>query len=134
LALEIVVSKTEDRPGINESRPNLLKAVLKAELAPGLTVEDACHTEMHYSPEIAPEVEVMMAHRRLLRHAGLNFAMGDETLPDAIVLEKPKLFKQKFPQLEAAIPLLLAGEGVQPYTNGMPRVTKRPALVIASKE
>lgn len=128
MALEIVASNT-DITLTTKGPVNLLKAVLKAELAPNLTVEEACHTEMHYDVEIAPPFEVLREHRILFHRAGLSYSVGDAELPDAIVLDDPKKFKSAFPHLEAAIPLLIEGQGVRPYTEGLPRVVKRPSLV-----
>jgi len=111
-----------------------LRAVLKAELRPGLTVEDACHFEICYEGvELDAEgLAQFRADSALLRGAGLGVSSSNGTAPDAIVLHNKRLFKLKFPHLAPAIPLLEACEGVQPYTDGLgrfPRETTRLIVV-----
>lgn len=120
-------------PPIDTSR--LLKAVLKAELAPGLTVEAACHAELHYDPDpdSVPELDEFNAHRALLWAAGLRYSLGNETVSDAVVLSNATAFKQKFPHLAAAVPVLKACGGVQLYTDGLarlPRTVAPPKLTL----
>ena len=103
----------------------VLHAVLHAELAPGLTVEDASHARVRHLPESdRPSESKVRADRRLLAQAGLDYVCGDGT-PDAIVLKRPRLFKLAFPELTYAIPVLEASQGVQPYTDGLPKVAIR---------
>lgn len=104
------------------SAKSALQAVLNAELAPGLTVEDASHARVRHLPVSArPDAEKISADRLLLARAGLDYVRGDG-VPDAIVLKRARLFKLAFPHLEYAIPILEAAGGVQPYTEGLPKV------------
>lgn len=99
-----------------------LHAVLHAELAPGLTVEDASHARVRHlpEPERPPESKIS-ADRLLLARAGLDFVRG-YGVPDVIALKSARLFRLRFPDLAHAIPVLIASQGVQPYTDGLPRV------------
>jgi len=111
-----------------------LRAVLKAELRPGLTVEDACHFEMCYEGvELDAEgLKQFIADSKLLRQAGLGVSPSNGTTPDAIVLHNKRLFKRKFPHLAPAIPLLEACEGVQPYTDGLGRYPRETRLTVVA--
>ncbi|MBU9200385.1 hypothetical protein KTD31_03330 [Burkholderia multivorans] len=98
-----------------------LRKVLRAKLTPTLTVEDACHLYVFEEGAAAPAVEKYLADNRELNAAGLEVRMGLDNLPEGIVLTNPEKFKAKFPELADAVPVMLAYEGVQPYTDGLPR-------------
>ena len=99
-----------------------LHAVLHAVLAPGLTVEDASHARVRHLPESErPPAAQISADRLLLARAGLDYVRGYD-VPDAIVLKSARLFKQAFPDLSYAVPILQASQGVQPYTDGVPKL------------
>ena len=99
-----------------------LHAVLHAVLAPGLTVEDASHARVRHLPESdRPPAAQISADRLLLARAGLDYVRGYD-VPDAIVLKSARLFKQAFPDLAYAVPILVASQGVQPYTDGLPKL------------
>ncbi len=109
------------------SGKELLHAVLHAELAPGLTVEDACHARVRHVPEPdRPPESKISADRLLLARAGLDFVRG-YGVPDAIALKSARLFRLAFPDLAHAIPVLIASQGIQPYTDGLPKVTIKDA-------
>jgi len=69
-------------------------------------------------------MEKFLADLNMLRSAGLDIRVELEDEPEAIVLMEPQWFEAKFPKLVAAIPVMLASGGVQPYTNGLPRKTQ----------
>ncbi|WP_343029369.1 hypothetical protein [Janthinobacterium sp. CAN_S7] len=77
-----------------------------------------------------PAIETFYADFGALHNAGLASSMDcvyrdtNQPVPDAVVLVSPKRFKKKFPALAAAIPAMLAHEGVQPYTDGIPLLTR----------
>ncbi|HDR9103615.1 TPA: hypothetical protein QDB04_000335 [Burkholderia vietnamiensis] len=100
-----------------------LRKVLRAKLTPTLTVEEACHLYVFEEGAVAPSVEQYLADNRELNAAGLEARLGLNDLPEGIVLTNPEKFKAKFPELADAVPVMLAYEGVQPYTDGLPRKT-----------
>lgn len=111
------------------TRATLLRAVLDAQLSPGLTVEQAAHAEVYYQEEGLPSSLELMLHWRLLRQAGLNYATATDTLADAVVLENEALFCARFPELACAAPVLKTCGGVLLYTNGLPRKSRSFGVV-----
>jgi len=99
---------------------NLLRRVLKAKLTPQLTVEDACHLRPYYEDDEMPRMEQLLSDIQELRNAGLDTRRYLNDLPDCIVMADPKVFVSRFPELAAAVPVMLAHDGVQPYTDGLP--------------
>lgn len=101
--------------------------LLKAKLTPTLTVEDASHLDLPFitDEDKLPSVDDIFETIRLLERAGLGVRMWSEEIPEGIVLVDEDLFRAKFPELAAAIPLLKAYEGVQPYSGGVPRRLQR---------
>jgi hypothetical protein len=123
------VVDVKDRPPADVRR--LLRAVLDAQLTPTLTVEQACHLDVDYmEDDELPALETIFADVGALHNAGLATSRNcvdrytNQPVPDAIMLVSPKRFKKKFPELASAIPVMLAHEGVQPYTDGIPRLPR----------
>ncbi|MCG9124864.1 hypothetical protein LH460_09285 [Laribacter hongkongensis] len=101
--------------------------MLKAKLTPELTVEEACHLRVYGPDEHIPRMEHFVDDVRELRHAGLGTCGPLGEIPEGIVLIDPKTFIRRFPELADAVPVMLAHEGVQPYTDELPRVFKTGA-------
>lgn len=102
------------------SRTATLRAVLDAQLEPGLTVEQACHLDVPYLDDAqVPRGERILAERRLLRAAGLDIRSANDA-PGAVVLGDERLFLARFPGLAHAVKVLRECGGVQPYTPGLP--------------
>lgn len=99
----------------------LLKRVLKAKLTPTLTVEDASHLSTPDLEEGLPSMEKFLADFNMLRSAGLDIRIQLDDVPEGIVITDPERFKAKFPDLAPAVPVMMAHDGVQPYTDGIPR-------------
>lgn len=115
----------------------LLKLVLKAQLTQTLTVEEASHLNSPYLEDSLPTMDKFLADFNMLRSAGLDVRIQLGDLPEGIVLTDPARFKQRFPELAQAVPVMLAHDGVQPYTEGIPRrlhpkpsVARAPALTL----
>jgi len=106
----------------------VLNRVLKAKLTSTLTVEDACYLTPAYPGDSVLRVETLLAQLRMLSNAGLEARLETEDLPEGIVLADPERFTARFPELAHAVPVLLAHDGVQPYTDGLPR--RRPQLTL----
>jgi hypothetical protein len=99
----------------------ILRRVLKARLKPGLTVEEACHLRVFGREEPMACMEHLLEDVQELRRAGLEARIQLDDIPEGIVLTDPKAFTARFPDLAAAVPVMLAHDGVQPYTEGLPR-------------
>jgi hypothetical protein len=99
----------------------LLKRVLKAQLTPTLTVEEASHLNIPDLTNNLPSMEQFLADFNTLRSAGLDTRIQLDDLPEGIVITDPERFKSRFPDLAMAVPVMLAHDGVQPYTDGIPR-------------
>lgn len=99
----------------------LLKRVLKAKLTPTLTVEEASHLNIPDLEEGLPSMEKFLADFNTLRGAGLDIRIQLDDLPEGIVITDPERFKARFPELALAVPIMMAHDGVQPYTDGIPR-------------
>lgn len=99
----------------------LLKRVLKAKLTPTLTVEAASHLNIPPLAEAMPSMTDWLGDFELLRDAGLEVRIQLGDIPEGIVLTDPERFTLRFPELAMAVPVMLAHEGVQPYTEGIPR-------------
>lgn len=99
----------------------LLKQVLKAQLTPTLTVEEASHLNSPYLADSLPTMEKFLDDFNMLRGAGLDIRIQLGDLPEGVVLADPVRFKERFPELAPAVPVMLAYDGVQPYTDGIPR-------------
>ena len=113
----------------------LLKQVLKAQLTPTLTVEEASHLNSPYLADSLATMEKFLEDFNLLRDAGLDVRIQLGDLPEGVVLADPERFKERFPELAPAVAVMLAHDGVQPYTEGIPRrlhpkvvVPRAPAL------
>lgn len=116
-----VIQGGAQAPKVYGSPRELLKRVLKAQLTPTLTVEEASHLNI---PDLAnglPSMEQFLDDFNMLRSAGLDIRIQLDDLPEGIVITDPDRFKEKFPELASAVPVMLAHEGVQPYTAGIPR-------------
>lgn len=95
-----------------------LRAVLKARLTPTKTVEDACHLDFQeLEAHELTQGDEAIADFRMLRKVGLQPILSE---PSRIVLRNADRFAAAFPDLVNAIPVLLAHDGVQPYTEGLP--------------
>lgn len=117
----------------NIPRGAILLKVLRAKLTPSLTVEQACHLDVPDLPdELVPRAETILADRKLLRAAGLDLKAANGAMPAAVVLADPSRFTARFPELSAAVPVLLACEGVAPYTQGRPRKPPKVGLAYSS--
>ena len=99
----------------------LLRRVLKAKLTPTLTVEEASHLNIPDLEDGFPSMEQFLADFNMLRSAGLDIRIQLDDLPEGIILTDPERFKARFPELAVAVPVLMAHEVVQPYTDGIPR-------------
>jgi hypothetical protein len=106
----------------------LLRRVLMAQLTPDLTVEDACHLQVYADDEV-PRMEQYLEDMQTLRSAGLDARIQLGDVPEGIVIADPKVFMDRFPELAAVVPVMLAHDGVQPYTDGLPRRQLRLAEV-----
>lgn len=106
----------------------LLKAVLNAKLAPDCTIEDACHLGVVYEGDPVPRLETFLDDVKAVRNVGLDMVCELDGWPCGIVMKDPHLFRVRFPELEAAIPVMLVHGGVQPYTDGLPRIPPPPAV------
>jgi hypothetical protein len=107
----------------------ILRRVLKARLKPGLTVEEACHLRVYSREEPIARMEHLLEDVQELRRAGLEARMQLDDIPEGIVLTDPKAFIARFPDLAATVPVMLAHDGVQPYTDGLPRRSTRLSVV-----
>lgn len=116
-----VIQGGAQAPKAYGSPRELLKRVLKANLTPTLTVEAACHLNGPGYEHTLPSMDEFLADFNLLRDAGLDVRIQLGDLPEGIVLADPERFTARFPELALAVPVLLAHEGVQPYTEGIPR-------------
>ncbi|KVP17307.1 hypothetical protein [Burkholderia ubonensis] len=116
-------------PGSYAAVKQLLRRVLKAKLTPDLTVEEACHLRVYEFGEHIPRMEHLLEDVKELRRAGLDARIQLGDVPEGIVLTDPKVFTARFPELAAAVPVMLAHDGVQPYTDGMPRRRQRLTAV-----
>jgi hypothetical protein len=106
----------------------LLRRVLMANLTPDLTVEDACHLQV-YADDEAPRMEQYLEDIKTLRSAGLDARVQFGDVPEGIVIADPDVFMDRFPELASVVPVMLAHDGVQPYTDGLPRRQLRLADV-----
>jgi hypothetical protein len=106
----------------------LLRRVLMANLTPDLTVEDACHLHVYADDEV-PRMEQYLEDIQTLRSAGLDARVQFGDVPEGIVIADPDVFMDRFPELAAVVPVMLAHDGVQPYTDGLPRRQLRLAEV-----
>lgn len=103
-----------------------LKALLQTELRPGLTIEQATY---RHHPQPAPELLQTLNDHKLLRRTGLRYDPARvedpdfEPWPGAIVLDDARLFKSALPQFAHLIPFFVDGQGVQPFTAGVPRLS-----------
>jgi hypothetical protein len=104
-----------------------LKAVLDAKLAPDCTIEDACHLYVPHEGDPVPRLETFLDDVQAVRNVGLDMVCELGGRPCGIVMEDPQLFRARFPELAAAIPVMLVHGGVQPYTDGLPRIPAPPA-------
>lgn len=108
----------------------LLKLVLKAQLTPTLTVEEASHLNAPYLEDSIPTMDKFLDDFNMLRGAGLDVRIQLGDLPEGIVISDPERFKQRFPELALAVPVMLAHDGVQPYTEGIPRRLHPKAIAV----
>jgi hypothetical protein len=106
----------------------LLRRVLMANLTPELTVEDACHLQVYADDEV-PRMEQYLEDIKTLRSAGLDARVQFGDVPEGIVISDPDVFIDRFPELASVVPVMLAHDGVQPYTDGLPRRQLRLAEV-----
>jgi len=97
------------------STKQALYAVLKAKLKPARSVEEAY--DFIFSDAQIGIVEWREAVDEL-RNAGLEIVL-DETKAH-IALTNPENFVRRFPELEAAVPVMLAHQGVKVHTYGEP--------------
>lgn len=126
---DLVAIVTGGVPSNPLERQRILRQVLDAELAPGLSVEEACHANIYNlsGDEMSRGINVVN-DLSLLFSAGLDIDYETDKLPAAIVISSPEKFLAKFPHLAHALPVLIFGQGVQPYTNGKARVEKKQVL------
>lgn len=106
----------------------VLNRVLKAQLTPALTVEEACYLSPDWPASSTRRVETLLAQLRILSSAGLEARLACDDLPEGIALVDVARFTARFPELASAVPVMLAHEGVQTYTEGLPR--RRPVLTL----
>jgi hypothetical protein len=99
-----------------------------AQLTPDLTVEEACHLQVYADDEV-PRMEQYLEDVQALRSAGLDARVQLGDVPEGIVIADPKVFMDRFPELASVVPVMLAHDGVQPYTDGLPRRQLRLAEV-----
>ncbi|WP_146187172.1 hypothetical protein [Novimethylophilus kurashikiensis] len=126
---DMVALVSGEVPGKPAERHKLLRMVLSAELAPGVTIEDASHANIDFlADEELPPARKVREDLALLFDAGLAHVAAANGLPDAIVVIDSEKFQAKLPHLTKALPMLIFGKGVQPYTKGLPRVDK-PGLL-----
>jgi len=90
-------------------------------------VEDASHLWVYVFDEPNPRMAYLHDDLDELRRAGLKALPRLGNKPVGIVLADAKIFVARFPELAEAVPLMLAYEGVQPYTHGLPRVFRTAA-------
>lgn len=117
-------------PRGGHSGRTLLKEFLNAELAPGISVEQACYPsvvlfELACQPE---PIEIAKA-QRLLMDAGIVYLEDDPFEPGHVVLDKPLKFAAKFPHLKHIIPFVLHSKGVWVLSDGAPVSRPGPSLV-----
>ncbi|MDR6739119.1 hypothetical protein J2X56_001105 [Herbaspirillum sp. 1173] len=97
-----------------------LRAVLEARITPTKSVEAACHMNLDMLDEHeSPSPSEYLADTRLMLSAGLQ-KCGEFELPAHIKICDVNLFLATFPHLANVVPIMLAHQGVQPYTNGEP--------------
>lgn len=119
--LRLVVNRDSIPPSAHANNTTrLLRAVLDARLTPDLTVEQLYGGELSGADTPAVTQNFIEAFGAL-RAAGLDLKSETKDLPGGIVLTDPKAFKARFPELAAAVPAMLAHEGLQPFTAGLPR-------------
>lgn len=119
--LRLVVNRDSTPPHAPVNSTNrLLRAVLDARLSPDVTVEQFYGGELPGADPTAIGETFVRAFSQL-RAAGLDLKPDSDDLPGGIVLTDPEAFKARFPELAAAVPVMLAHEGVQPLTAGLPR-------------
>lgn len=108
----------------------LLRALLEAELAPGLSVEKACYPSVVlFEQPCQPGPLEIAQGRRLLDEAGLIYLEDDPFEPGYILLDKPLKFATKFPHLKHIIPFVLHSKGVWVLSGGAPVAHTGPTLV-----
>jgi hypothetical protein len=107
----------------------VLRRVLNAKLAPDLTVEEACHLRVDFDAEAVPRLEQFLDDVAALREAGLDTRFQLDDIPEGIVLRDTAVFVARFPELTGAVSVMLAYDGVQPYTDGLPRRPARLSMV-----
>lgn len=128
LILGGVQSTPATSPPTYGSVRQLLRRVLMAQLTPDLTVEEACHLQVYADDEV-PRMEQYLEDVQALRSAGLDARVQLGDVPEGIVIADPKVFMDRFPELASVVPVMLAHDGVQPYTDGLPRRQLRLAEV-----
>jgi hypothetical protein len=97
-----------------------LRAVLEARISPTKSVEAACHLNLQMLEEHEyPSPTEFLADTRDMLNAGLQ-KCGEFELPARIKISDVNLFLATFPHLANAVPVMLAHQGVQPYTRGEP--------------
>jgi len=107
-----------------------LQTFLDAELAPGLSIEEACYPsiallEMRSQPTLHEQVEA----RRLLDQAGLIYLEHDAFEPGHVIIEQPLKFAARLPHMEYVIPFVLRAKGVWVLSDASPVEDARPRLV-----
>lgn len=126
-----LVSSSNPRLAYQPGR-DMLRAFLAAELAPGLTVEEACYPCLFEIPlEEQPSVHEVMHGRLLLEGAGIFYCVVDTTEPGYVMLDDPELFAKRFPRLQHLIPFVLQSQGVWVRSNGVPVAGGRRAPALA---
>lgn len=92
----------------------LLTELLKAELAPGLTVETACYPSIVlFEMPSQPAPRELAQGRRLLRAAGLVYLEEDAFEPGYVLVDDTAKFEAKFPHLRHLVPFFVQSKGVR---------------------
>jgi hypothetical protein len=97
-----------------------LRAVLDARVSPTKSVEAACHLDLEILEEHEfPSPTEFQEDSHDMLQAGLQ-KCPEFVLPACIKINDVNLFLATFPHLANAVPVMLAHQGVQPYTHGEP--------------
>ncbi len=108
----------------------LLAEFLEAELAPGLTVEQACYPSADlFERRVQPTPHQVAEARCLLRGAGLVYIEEEVFEPGYVKLKEPHKFGERFPHLKHVIPFVLHSEGVWVMSGATPVRHSKPKLV-----
>lgn len=126
-----IVGGTGSQPSPSTNSRELFRAMLSAQLAPGLTVEQACYPSFDVMDwPTPPTCKQMHDARQLLSQAGLKYVEESMLYPGFVALENAQLFEIRFPWLAHVIPAMQRVRGVYVQSGGQPAAHDKPRIGI----